>query len=68
MQRAIRRNGYRASSSLWIPRNRRAFGASIWRRFAFGIFDEPHPTRIVVLAILDLRQDEEQILKRLARR
>jgi hypothetical protein len=34
-------------------------------RFYLGIFYESHPTRIVVLALLDLRQDEEQILKRL---
>jgi toxin ParE2 len=37
----------------------------VMRRFPYGIFYEPHPTRILVLAILDLRQDEEQILGRL---
>jgi plasmid stabilization system protein ParE len=37
----------------------------VMRRFPHGIFYEAHPTRILIVAILDLRQDEEQILKRL---
>jgi len=37
------------------------------RRFPYGIFYEPHATRIVIVAILDLRQEEEQILRRLRR-
>ena len=37
----------------------------VMQRFPYGIFYEPHPTRILVTAILDLRQDEEQILRRL---
>lgn len=36
-------------------------------RFSLGIFYESHPTRVVVLALLDLRQDEEEIIKRLKR-
>jgi len=35
------------------------------QRFPYGIFYEPEPTRILVAAILDLRQDEQQILRRL---
>jgi len=35
------------------------------QRFPYGIFYEPQPTRILVTAILDLRQDEEQMLRRL---
>ena len=37
----------------------------VMQRFPYGIFYEPQPTRILVAAILDLRQDEEQILRRL---
>ena len=37
----------------------------VMQRFPYGIFYEPQPTRILVLAILDLRRDEAQILKRL---
>lgn len=37
----------------------------VLQRFPYGIFYEPHPTRILVTAILDLRQDEQQILRRL---
>jgi len=33
--------------------------------FPYGIFYEPHPTRIIVIAILDLRQDPERIRQRL---
>jgi hypothetical protein len=39
----------------------------VMRRFPYGIFYRPYPTRIVVIAILDLRQDEEQIRRRLRR-
>ncbi len=35
------------------------------QRFPYGIFYEPQPTRILVTAILDLRKDEQQILRRL---
>ena len=37
------------------------------QRFPYGIFYEPHPNRILIVAILDLRQDERQILRRLRR-
>jgi len=37
----------------------------ILRGFPFGVFYEPHPTRIIVVAILDLRQDPERIRRRL---
>ncbi len=33
--------------------------------FPYGIFYEPHPTRILVTAILDLRQDPQRIRQRL---
>ncbi len=33
--------------------------------FPYGIFYEPHPTRILVVAILDLRQDPKKIMRRL---
>jgi toxin ParE1/3/4 len=39
----------------------------VMQRFPYGIFYEPQPTRILVLTILDLRQDQEQIFKRLRR-
>jgi toxin ParE1/3/4 len=37
----------------------------VMRRFPYGIFYETQPTRILVVAMLDLRQDERQILRRL---
>ena len=37
----------------------------VLQRFPYGIFYEPHPTRILVAAILDLRQDEQEIFRRL---
>ena len=37
------------------------------QRFPYGIFYERQPTRILITAILDLRQDEQQILRRLRR-
>jgi toxin ParE1/3/4 len=37
----------------------------VMQRFPYGIFYEPQPTRILVAAILDLRQDKEQITRRL---
>ena len=37
----------------------------VMQRFPYGIFYEPHPTRILVTAILDLRQDERHIVRRL---
>jgi hypothetical protein len=37
----------------------------VMRGFPYGIFYEPHPTRIIVMAILDLRQDPERIRRRL---
>jgi hypothetical protein len=39
----------------------------VMRRFPFGIFYEPYPTRVVILAVLDLRQSEEQIKSRIIR-
>jgi hypothetical protein len=39
----------------------------VMRGFPYGIFYEPHPTRILVVAILDLRQDPEKLQKRLER-
>ena len=37
----------------------------VMHRFPYGIFYEPHPTRILVTAILDLRQNPQKIHRRL---
>ena len=37
----------------------------VMHRFPYGIFYQAQPTRILVFAILDLRQDEKEILRRL---
>jgi len=37
----------------------------VMQGFPYGIFYEPHPTRILVAAILDLRQDPQKIRRRL---
>ena len=37
----------------------------VMQRFPYGIFYEPQPKRILVTAILDLRQDERNIVRRL---
>jgi plasmid stabilization system protein ParE len=37
----------------------------VMQRFPYGIFYEPQPARILITAILDLRQDEQLILRRL---
>ena len=37
----------------------------VMRGFPYGIFYEPHATRVIVIAILDLRQNPEQIRHRL---
>lgn len=37
----------------------------VMQRFPFGIFYQPNAARIFVVAILDLRQDEQRILQRL---
>lgn len=34
--------------------------------FPYGIFYQPHPSRVLVCAILDLRQDPKAISRRLA--
>ena len=39
----------------------------VMHRFPYGIFYQHHPSRILVVAILDLRQDERRILERLGR-
>lgn len=39
----------------------------VMQRFPYGIFYEPQPTRILVSAILDLRQSSETIERRLGR-
>ena len=39
----------------------------VMQRFPSGIFYEVHPKRILIVAILDLGQDEQQILQRLRR-
>jgi len=37
----------------------------VMRRFPYGIFYQVHATRILVVAVLDLRQDERTIIRRL---
>ncbi len=37
----------------------------VMQTFPFGIFDEPRATRVLVTAILDLRQDKRAIFRRL---
>lgn len=37
----------------------------VMRRFPYGIFYEHQPARILITAILDLRQDEREIFRRL---
>ncbi|SRR5712691_8132597 len=39
----------------------------VMQRFPYGIFYEPQPRRILVTAILDLRQDQQRIMRRLGR-
>jgi hypothetical protein len=46
---------------LYFERVRR----QVMQRFPFGIFYEPYTSRIVVIAILDLRQDPAGIERRL---
>jgi hypothetical protein len=48
---------------VYVERVRR----QIMRGFPYGIFYAPHPTRILVTAILDLRQDPQKIQRRLGR-
>jgi len=37
----------------------------VMQGFTYGIFYKPYPTRIILIAILDLRQDPENIRRRL---
>lgn len=39
----------------------------VMQGYPYGIFYQPHPTRILVVAILDLRQDPQKIRRRLKR-
>jgi hypothetical protein len=52
-----------------FPESAPAYSESVRRQvmqgFPYGIFYEPHPTRIIVAAILDLRQAPENIERRL---
>jgi hypothetical protein len=52
---------YPAIAPIYLEDTRR----QVMQKFPYGIFYEAQPTRAVVLAILDLRQDEELILRRL---
>ncbi len=47
------------------PRYFETVRRQVMQRFPYGIFYEPHPTRILVAAILDLRQDPQKIQERL---
>src|SRR5213595_1917036 len=46
---------------LYFERIRR----QVMQKFPYGIFYEPQPSRILVFAILDLRQDTRKIIRRL---
>src|SRR3954463_16313596 len=37
----------------------------VLQKYPFGIFYQPEPSRVLVFAVLDLRQDERNIVKRL---
>ena len=50
---------------LLAPVYLRTVRRQVMRGFPYGIFYEPHPTRVIVIAILDLRQDPERIRRRL---
>jgi plasmid stabilization system protein ParE len=49
------------SAPIYMDRIRR----QVMQRFPYGIFYQVQPTRVVVTAILDLRQDEDRIRQRL---
>ena len=46
-----------AAFPLLAPAYFRTVRRQVMLGFPYGIFYEPHPTRIIVVAILDLRQD-----------
>ena len=48
---------------LYVDRVRR----QVMHRYPIGILYEAHPTRILVVAVLDLRQDPAKIIRRLRR-
>ena len=50
---------------LLAPVYLRTVRRQVMRGFPYGIFYEPHATRVIILAILDLRQDPERIRRRL---
>lgn len=54
-----------ASFPLLAPVYLRKVRRQVMHRFPYGIFYEPQPTRILVIAVLDLRQDVERIRQRL---
>jgi hypothetical protein len=47
------------------PRYMEKIRRQVMQDFPYGIFYEPFPTRILVTAILDLRQDPEKIRQRI---
>lgn len=51
------------SAPVYLEKVRR----QVMQGFPYGIFYELHPTRILVIAILDLRQDPNKIRQRLRR-
>ena len=53
--------GFPHIAPLYFQRVRR----QVMQGFPYGIFYEPHPTRILVTAILDLRRDPQRIRQRL---
>src|SRR2546428_13599057 len=47
------------------PRYFEKIRRQVMQRFPYGIFYEPYPTRVLVVAILDLRQEPRKIRRRL---
>ena len=54
-----------ATFPLIAPGYLRTVRRQVMHGFPYGIFYEPHPMRIIVVAILDLRQDPERVRNRL---
>jgi len=54
-----------ATFPLLAPIYHKSIRRQVMLGFPYGIFYEPHPTRVIVIAILDLRCAPELILRRL---
>lgn len=45
-----------------------SYSRMLIRDFPYGIFYQPQPTRIIIAAVMDLRQDPQTIRKKLSGR